>query len=289
MPATSSSSNATPGGTLRAVTYLAPGLPLELFELLLGHLEGDLGCRFELHTEERHSGPMHGDHDPFAEGEADLGFLCSPSFLYLRDKPAPSVELVPAGLVFADPRNRGEATYFSDVVVRRDHPAASFADLCGGVWGFNDTCSLSGYFSTRQHIAELHPADRDGDYFSTWTCTGSHAGSIEAALAGEIDGAAIDSNVLATCRRERPELADQLRVVESWGPFPIQPVVVRAGLAALAGDIARSLLRLTDSRARAALERLGVQCFRPVGEELYEEERRALQRLGNLSTDTLSC
>jgi hypothetical protein len=57
----------------------------------------------------------------------------------------------------------------------------------------------------------------------------------------------------------------------------------------LADDIARSLMGLTGSCERAALERLGVQRFRPVGEELYEEERRALQRLGSLSTDTLSC
>jgi len=266
--------------TLRGVTYLAPGLPLELFELVLEHLGRDLGCAVTLRTEERNSGPMHGDHDPFAEGEADVGFLCSPSYLYLCTRPEPSVALVPAGFVFSDPRNEGRATYFSEVVVRDDHPATHFEDLAGGVWGFNDTCSLSGYFSTRQRIAEL---GRDGDFFTRWTCTGSHAGSIDAALAGEIDGAAIDSNVLAAHLRERPDLAERLRVVESWGPFPVQPVVVRAEFAHLAVDMARSLLRLRGARERAELARLGLAGFTPIGSKLYAEELAALQRLGDPS------
>ena len=48
------------------------------------------------------SGPMHGDHDPFASRDADLGFLCSLSFLYLPEQATPSIELVPAAFVFHD-------------------------------------------------------------------------------------------------------------------------------------------------------------------------------------------
>ena len=45
---------------------------------------------------------------------------------------------------------------------------------------------------------------------------------------GDVDGAAIDCHVLAGELHNHPELADQLRVVETLGPAPSQPVVVRS-------------------------------------------------------------
>lgn len=64
---------------LRALTYLAPGLPLEFFEEVTAHLATRLGRELRLASECRSSGPMHGDLDPFRAGEADLGFLRSRS------------------------------------------------------------------------------------------------------------------------------------------------------------------------------------------------------------------
>ena len=131
----------------------------------------------KLDVESRSSGPMHGDVDLFAEGRADIGFLCSPSYLYLRAQARPSVELVPAGFVFGDPRNSGKPVYFSDVVVRTDHPARGFDDLSGSIWGYNDECSLSGYFATLRKLSEI---GCDDDFFARRVCTGSHIASIDA-------------------------------------------------------------------------------------------------------------
>ena len=84
---------------LRAITYLSPGIPLEFFERVFRSLERVVGRRFVLERDERSSGPMHGETDPFSVGRADLGFLCSPSYLYLRALPEPSVVLVPVGWI----------------------------------------------------------------------------------------------------------------------------------------------------------------------------------------------
>ncbi|MEM9381598.1 MAG: PhnD/SsuA/transferrin family substrate-binding protein [Planctomycetota bacterium] len=261
---------------LRALTYLAPGLPLELFQAVVDHVGRSIGRRIELVSESRHSGPMHGDHDPFAAGEAEIGFLCSPSYLYLTSGGAPTVELVPAGFVFDDPRNAGGPHYFSDVVVRGDRGESALADLRGAVLGFNDTCSMSGYYAALKAV-------EDG-FFGAEVCTGSHAASIDALLGGEIDVACIDSNVLALERAARPDLARELRVVESLGPHPIQPVVVRGDLAAeLAPAIAEALLGLArNASARERTAAFGLRSFAPITDDLYAEERRAFERLGFL-------
>lgn len=276
----------SPPGTptrLRALTYLAPGIPLELFQIVTEHLGRALECEITLETEERVSGPMHGVADPFADGHADIGFLCSPSYLYLRSQPRPSVELVPAGFVFRDERGGGEAVYFSDLVVRADHAALRFSDLAGSVWGYNDDCSLSGYFAALQNLSEIGCA---GPFFGQRVCTGSHDASIDAILRGAIDSAAIDSTVLARLGRESPELLEQLRIVDSWGPFPVQPIVVRSDLgAARAGAIADALLDLNWASCRdSRLHDLGLDRFVPIGDEAYAAERQALCALGQISS-----
>ena len=265
---------------LRALTYLSPGIPLELFRLVTDHLERALDVSIELDVESRTSGPMHGESDPFAEGRADLGFLCSPSYLYLRACSRPSIELVPAAFAFRDPRARGEPVYFSEVVVRDDHPAKSFGDLAGGVWGFNDRCSLSGHFAAQQRLAELGCVD---SYFGRRVQTGSHHASIDALLAGSIDGAAIDSTVLARILREEPRRGRQLRVLESWGPFPVQPIVVRRAPGLVDPQrIAQALLELHESQGSDALRALGLERLVPIDDSAYEEERRALRALGQI-------
>jgi phosphonate transport system substrate-binding protein len=264
---------------LQALTYLAPSLPIELFALVCDRIGAALGREIHLRSEDRHSGPMHREHDPFASGEVDIGFLCSPSYVYLRSVVPASVGLVPAAPVFDDERLEGRPQYFSEVMVRADDDAASFVDLEGRVWGFNDTCSLSGYINTCNKLRELGQGD---DFFERQVDTGSHLRSMEALLSGQIDGASIDSNVLARLHLDSPEIRSRLKVVESWGPFPIQPLVIRAELAEeLAGPIAQALLELDrSSRVARRLAALGVRGFAPVSADDYEEELCALRELG---------
>ena len=56
------------------------------------------------------------------------------------------------------------------------------------------------------------------------------SGTLEMICRGNAHAAAIDSNVLRIKLKSSPELGKRLRVIESWGPFPIQPVVIRSGL-----------------------------------------------------------
>ncbi|MCA1717459.1 MAG: PhnD/SsuA/transferrin family substrate-binding protein [Actinobacteria bacterium] len=153
------------------MTYLSPGIPRAFFEAVVEHVRRALGQRASLSVETRVSGPMRGAADPFSKGEVDVGFVCAPSFFWLREMEDPPVELLPAAPVFGDGRASGRPVYFSEVVVRRESPARSFLDLRGSSWAYNDPCSLSGYYNLLKKLAEI---GEYGGFFSRVCCSGSH-------------------------------------------------------------------------------------------------------------------
>lgn len=262
---------------LRARTWIAPGQPLELFSFVVDRIAAALNRTIELDADPSTSGPGSEADDVFARGDVDLGFLCTPSYLWLRGRSPPSVKLVPAAAVFADPRAQGRPVYFSELVVRKDHAGATLADLAGTRCGYNDTTSLTGYVGMLRAVQNLG----DGPaFFGTMVCLGSHERVLEAVVAGDVDVASVDANVLARLRVERPALIAGIRVVETWGPFPAQPVVVRAELGELAGPVARILCALTDDpNARARLRAFGVHGFAPTTEQMYASLQATIDAL----------
>jgi phosphonate transport system substrate-binding protein len=223
---------------IRFVTYLSPSIPQALFEALADHVQRSLGHEgVSLRVESQASGPQKGGECySFAE-EADVAFMCTPSF--------------------DDERNQGKPVYFCDVVVRKDAPIHALSGLQGGSWAYNDACSLSGYYSLLNKLAEL---DTDESFFDNVFCSGSHLNSIEAVLNGKADAAAIDSNVL---RIQAPDIRKELRTIESWGPYPIQPVVVSSALhPELKQRLRAAFLSIEqDQQTRRTLKQFGLSFF----------------------------
>lgn len=83
----------------------------------------------------------------FSTGEADVGFMCATSFLWLRELEDLPVDLLPATPVFQDSRTPRRPVYFSEMIVCRESPVGSFLDLRGRSWVYNEPCSLSGYYT----------------------------------------------------------------------------------------------------------------------------------------------
>jgi phosphonate transport system substrate-binding protein len=262
---------------LRFVSYLSPGIPQAFFEALVEHVRQALGQRASLSVEPRVSGPVRGADDPFSSGEADVGFMCTPSFLWLREHETPSVELLPAAPVFRDDRAPGRPVYFSELVVPRDSTARTFLDLRGHSWAYNDPCSLSGYYNLLKKLADT---GKDGNFFGRTYCSGSHLNSMKMVAGGEVDAAVIDSNVMRIKLRSTPELRERLKVIETWGPFPIQPVVLRSGLHPELKNGLRAALLVIGENAPAppALAEFGLERFAPVTYEHYAPEGVALRR-----------
>ena len=58
---------------LRFITYLCPGLPVELFETIMQYLEHVTGQECYLVYESRWTGPPTDRTDPFTSDEVDIG------------------------------------------------------------------------------------------------------------------------------------------------------------------------------------------------------------------------
>ena len=167
---------------MRLVSYLAPAYPAALFEALADTIGAELA--FEVGR----SGPDPAN-DPFVTGAADLGWLCSTSYVELTTDRTPSVELVGVAWVPADPDANGQPVYFSDVIVPADSGIETLEDLAGARIGCNDAASLSGFHALR---IELDRRGHDPVAFADLQMTGGHRHSIDRLLAGELDAAVVD-------------------------------------------------------------------------------------------------
>ena len=206
---------------LQLISYLAPSIPAQFFGLVAKVISEGAGIDVQLRFEERISGPLPGDENPFGDGTADVGFVCSPTYKWLHQE----LNLLPVP-VPADVRAEGRPVYFGDVVVNKQSPLAMFEDLRGRRWAYNDRNSRSGWFSMLDRIAPLPP----DTFFSELVHAGSHLESLRLVETGQVDAAAIDSNALLNVVRRDGGAAAEFRVIETWGPFPIQPVVIRTGI-----------------------------------------------------------
>jgi phosphonate transport system substrate-binding protein len=236
---------------LRLISYLSPSIPAALYELIARDIGEQCGMATDLVYEEQISGPLAGDDDPFARAAVDVGFVCAPSFRFFNANER-SVDLLPLP-VPSDGRAEGRPVYFADVVVRADSSLRTFADLRGARWSYNDRNSKSGWFSMVERCAPIEPHA----YFGELIAAGSHLRSLELVASGAADAAAIDSNVL----RLNANAGRELRVLESWGPFPIQPAVIRAALPQQTKQrVAEALLTIHERHAES-LQRFGVTRF----------------------------
>lgn len=211
------------------------------------------------------------------DGRAQVGFICGLPYTRKTDH----LELLAAPVMRA-PRYGNRPVYFSDVVVRRNSRYRSFADLRGAVWAYNEPNSLSGCAVLGAHLARM---GETLEFCGRVVESGTHLRSLELILAGEIDAAAIDTTVLDAELARRPELVDQIRVVEPLGPSPIPPVVARRELsAALKRGLSDALFRMHEDAEGAAILRDGMMArFVAVRDADYDEIREKARLAENFN------
>ncbi|MEW5961843.1 MAG: PhnD/SsuA/transferrin family substrate-binding protein [Chloroflexota bacterium] len=250
---------------IRFATFLAPNM-YPVYQFIATYIAEKLGCRTELMT--------GSSFDQFAAGQVDVGFICGLPYVLLARQAPPPVELL-AAPVLAGERYQDRPLYFSDVIVHQNNPAQSFADLRGCTWAYNDPDSHSGYNITRYQLIRM---GQTHGYFGRVIAAGWHQRAIRLVCEGEIDAAAIDSQVLAIELRDHPELATDLRIIDTLGPAAIQPVVAASRLPdGLKADLRAVLLAMDhDPSARAWLGRGLIKRFAPVSDANYDDIREML-------------
>jgi phosphonate transport system substrate-binding protein len=189
-------------------------------------------------VEFRHDIPWQEAYRLVGEGKMDLAWICGMPYVRLVDRPNPPVRLL-AAPVMAGARYEDRPVYFSDVVVRRDSPFQTFADLRGASWAYNEPGSQSGYHITRYRLATM---GEGWSFFGRLVGTGAHRRSLRMVMSGEIDASAIDSTVLEWVLAEQPEIGEAIRIIDTLGPSPIPPWVASQETAAQHGETLREIL-----------------------------------------------
>jgi phosphonate transport system substrate-binding protein len=239
---------------LRFATFLSPPIR-PLYEHVVVEIGRALGIEASLHA-----GAAFEELDG---GEADAAFICGLPYVERSDR----LEALAAPVLRGE-RFCGRPIYFSDVIVRRGSGLRSLADLRGRSWAFNDRDSQSGYGIMRYTLLSFGATDA---FFGDVQCAGSHAEAIRRVAAGEVDGAAIDCQVLAVELRERPGLGERIEVIDAVGPSTIQPVVASRRLPeSLRAELREAIAAIRPS---APLARSGVERFVAVADGDYDDIR----------------
>lgn len=156
----------------------------------------------------------------------------------------------------------------SALVVRKDDPANSLADLRGRTLAFNSADSQSGYNALRAMVAALAQNKR---FFSSALRTDSHRRSLEQVNQGVCDVAALDCVTLAGLRQNQPELCDNIRVLGWSDPYPGLPLITSVQTS----DATLALLRqaltqaMEDPELRHTREALLISSFLPLQADDY--------------------
>jgi len=205
-------------------------------------------------------------YDQFRTKQVDAGFICGLPYVRL----AGEVHALAAPVVDGA-RYCGRPVYFSDVVVRRGHPARSFDDLRGASWCYNEPNSHSGYLTVLHHLARRGESTA---FFGRFDAVGFHTTSMRLVADGSYDASAIDSHVLALT--DHPDL----EVIDSIGPSPIQPVVAADHVPSRIREAMTETLLSMHVEAPEPLRRAMVARYVAVGDADYDPIRAATRIVG---------
>lgn len=203
-------------------------------------------------------------------GEIQVYWICGLVYVLQADQQLP-IELLAAPVMQGD-RYQHRPIYFSDVIVRQDSQFQSFSELQGASWAYNEPRSHSGYYVTRYSLATR---GLGSGYFGQVVASGAHQTSLQLVLRGEIDASAIDSTVLALELQRDPTIADQIRIIDSFGPSPIPPWIISTDVPLnVRQDLRQAFLQMhTDAAGKAILSQGLIDRFVPVSDSDYDPLR----------------
>ena len=215
-----------------------------------------------------------GGWEQLRDGSVDVAFLCGLPYVRLVGERRGMLRPL-AAPVLDEARYQDRPVYFSDVIVHRDSPFRSFGDLRGRSWAYNDPDSFSGCLVVRHHLAQMGETE---SFFGSLTFSGFHQESMRQVRASEVDGSAVDSQVLGVERLRNPHLAGELRVIETLGPSTVPLVVATAAVPDVVQLRVRDALCELgrDPVSRDVLASGLIRRFTPIDDRAYDDIRLKL-------------
>lgn len=200
----------------------------------------------------------------FASGKVDMAYICSSTFITLRDGNLAKLLAIPIN-------HNDTQKHFAYIIALKKNNYASLFDLQGKVFAFSDPDSKTGSI-----VPQYFLLSRGADikiFFKKIIHTYEHEESINAVLSGFVDGASIDSLVFEQFEEKFPEKAKQLAVVQKMGPFTASPIVAKQNLSQENYQILQTILNqmYLDEEGQSILEKLNLKRFDIPTTQKYED------------------
>ena len=203
--------------------------------------------------------------DLVKSGDVTLALVCTNP--YLQGREDFGMELLVA------PQVSGDTVYYSLLIVGSDSTAQSLADLRDASFAFSDPLSNTGRLAPVYQLALL--GEGPDAFFGRTIFTYAHDSSIRAVAEGVVAAAAVDSLVFDYMVKTEPEIATQVKVIQKWGPFGINPFVINPRLdAGLKEQLRRVFLEMDrDPPGKAILGDLLIDRFVVPDDSIYDAVR----------------
>lgn len=199
------------------------------------------------------------------KGEVKVAFICSAP--YVKNRQKFGVELLVA------PSVNGKATYQSFIIVHKDNPLKSFAELKGQTFAFTDPKSNTGKLYPTYLLKTMGQAPER--FFGRVLYSYSHNKSIEMVAKRLVDGAAVESIVYEHMLKRGSPYAAQTKLVKRSPAYGIPPVVVTSDInPALKTELRNAFLGMRKSpKGKAILDAMMVDGFVEVPDSNYDTIR----------------
>lgn len=243
---------------------ISPGETLHTYQELLIYLEDEIGQEVSMIQK-----PTYAEINDLVEASTvDLAFVCS--LAYVEGKEEFGMELLVA------PQIGGQTVYYSYLIVPEDSEAQDLEDLRNATFAFTDPLSNSGRLAPTHQLFLM--GETPDSFFGGYVFTYSHDNSIRAVADGLVNGAAVDSLVYDQMVMNQTEIASGTRIIASWGPYGIPPVVVNPEMDPQLKEQLRDIfLNLGASEdGGQILNDLQIDRFVEVDDEIYDSIRQML-------------
>lgn len=252
---------------LAIASVISPNQAFKYYEEMIDYLSAKTGRSIRLIQRENYREV----NDLMKLGDIDVAFVCSGAYVDGADDFG--MELLVA------PQMAGQTVYYS-YIITTDQKAKSLKDLKDKTFAFTDPLSNSGYLSPT-YILKKEMNDTPSHFFREVKFTYSHDVSVKAVAQGKVDAAAVDSLIYDYLGKTEPELVNRIKVVNRSEPYGIPPVVVHPKLlASQKKSLQDVFLNMhQDPKGRAILERLSIDKFVIVADNLYDSVRQMSKAL----------
>jgi phosphonate transport system substrate-binding protein len=197
--------------------------------------------------------------------QLDAAFVCSGP--YVDGHKLFNLELLVA------PQAHGEAAYRSYIIVAKNSPIRSFADLRGKTFAFIDPLSNTGKLVPVYMLSKMNETPEH--FFKSFIYTKAHDKAIKAVAQEIVDGAAIDGLVWEYLNRTNAEFTSRTRVLTKSPPFAIPPLVVPHDLDPVLKKRLKQILLNAheDPKGRLILNKMMIDKFVVINDSAYDSVR----------------